>query len=356
MIISYQKKDMDPLSGQQTRKGSRRPKNNFKTTVANKKTIDEKLDLIIDKIIVIDEKLTKVSDKLDTFESQFKSYVNRESYIQEATVTEYAYQTLRKNFRFVDISKHSLRYFFLPTSSDQFTDIDGCILYTPNTSKIENNISSKSHALIIEAKHLITKALVHYKIFQFCKIKQTLHDIKTNATFEKQSLAFENMVLTHNLQSFPESMFFFFASDTLSHEIKEYIYKISTMTLTEKEYNSTVFDFTKEEFNKVVDILDYRIRNDLFRLEKTVKAYSDFFKRLPMSSYKENDRNRIYSYMEQLIPFSTAQEYFAQLENTLGVIQFGILYQFQKGKDMNNTSLFGYEINQGANAWNFAKV
>lgn len=70
----------------------------------------------------------------------------------------------------------------------------------------------------------------------------------------------------------------------------------------------------------------------------------------------DKDQNRIYSYMDLLVPFSIANECFAQLENTLGVIQFGILYQFQKGKDMNNTSLFGYEINQGANAWNFAKV
>lgn len=347
---------METLPTQQTRKGSRRPKNNFKTAVTNKKTIDEKLDLIIDKIIIIDEKLTKVSDKLDTLENQFKSYVKRESDIQEATVTEYVYQTLRKNFRYVDITKHSLRYFFLPTSSDQFTDIDGCILYTPQSSKTENHISTKSHALLIEAKHLITKALVHYKIFQFCKIKQILHDIRANVILENKSLAFENMVLTHNLQSFPENIYFFFASDALSHEIKEYIYKISTMTLSEEEYNASVFDSTKEEFNKVVEILDYKNRNDLFKLEKTVKAYSDFFKTLPMSSYEDKDRNRIYSYMDLLVPFSIANECFAQLENTLGVIQFGILYQFQKGKDMNNTSLFGYEINQGANAWNFAKV
>ncbi len=344
-------------SEQQTQKLTPRPKNTFKNAVTGKKTIDEKLDLIIDKIVIIDEKLTKVSDKLDTLENQFKSYVKRESDIQEATVTEYVYQTLKRNFKFSTITKHSLHYFFLPNSPDQFTDIDGCLIYTPHTPYVNGNISTESHAILIEAKHALTKALVNYKIFQFCKIKSVLQDIKKNTVSEKDpSPAFQNMVLTHNLQSFPDNINFFFASDDLSYEVKEYIYKISTLTLTEEEYDAIVFDSTKRDYNRILEVLDYKTRKELSNLKQSSEIYSAFFKSLNISKYDEDEQKVLHSYMNLLTPFSIAKKCFEQLENTLGIVQFGIFYQFQEGKDMENTSLFGYDINQGANAWNFAKV
>lgn len=321
--------------------------------------IDEKFDILVNKIDNLDAKLTDVSNKVDTLESQFKGYVKHEADIQESTVTEYMRQTLLNYFKTSKVQKHSLQYFFLPSSDDQFTDIDGCLIqtmdghtYTNINGKLRSN--EINHAIIIEAKHSLTKSLVNYKIQQFCTIKQTIEDIKTNKIPEEiQSRSFKSMIAMRSLKYFPDTMYFFFATDDLSAEVKEYIYKISTMTLTKEEYDSVIFEDTKDQYNKILLFLNKDVKDNLFKLDKTVDNYFKFFRELDTSLYPKYQQKMISTLVKALIPFDITQVCFKQVKNTLGVVQFGKIYQFEEGKDIDNTSLFGYDIKQGSNLWNF---
>ncbi len=341
---------------------------NIKTVVQSTTSIDEKFDILIDKMdekfdILVDkiDKLDeKFDNKFDTLESQFKGYIKRESDIQESTVTEYMRQTLLNNFKTSKIQKHSLRFFFLPSSDDYFTDIDGCLIqtmegrtYTNTNGKIRSN--GLNHAILLEAKHSLTKSLVNYKIQQFCTIKQTIEDIKNNTIPEDiQSRSFKNMIITQSLKYFPDTMYFFFASDDLSAEVKEYIYKISTMTLTKEEYDSVILDDTNDLVNKILLFLKKDIKDRLFKLDKSVDNYFTFFRELNTLLYPKYQQKMISTLVKSLTPFDIAKTCFEQIKNTIGVVQFGKIYQFQEGKGIDNTSLFGYDIKQGANLWNFA--
>jgi hypothetical protein len=342
---------------------------NIKSAVKSKVTIEDKIDLILDKIISMDAKIDKLEVRFDTlearfdkFESQFKGYIKRESDIQEATITEYVYQTLVKNFKTSIVIKHPLRYFYLPSSDDTYTDIDGCLVQTMNGPAYKNNNGTMKahgfqHAILLEAKHSLTKSLVNYKIQQFCTIKRTLREIKDNTIPEEvQVSSFKYMILENSLKSFPDVVYFFFASDDISMDVKKYIYKISTMTLTKEEYDKVVLDDIKELFNKILLFLQKDVKDQLFRLEFSVDILTKFFRNLDIAVYQEYQQKMVYMLLKSLMPFHVFQSCTSELKGMLGVIQFGKIYQFEEDKDMEDTSLFGYEINQGANLWNFAKI
>jgi hypothetical protein len=128
------------------------------------------------------------------------------------------------------------------------------------------------------------------------------------------------------------------------------------MTLTKEEYDKVVLNDIKELFNKILLFLQKDVKDQLFHLEFSVDVLSNFFRMLNITEYQEYQQKMVYALLKSLLPFHEFQSCASELKGVLGVIQFGKLYQFEEDKDMEDTSLFGYEIDQGANLWNFARV
>ena len=192
--------------------------------------------------------LQKILEKLTNLEKSFQAYVKNESDIQEKNATHNIRHILEQQYHLSNVSIVPIANFYTPESNDIFTDIDGCIMVTSSSPIHVKNIKGNPKILIvnqvyiIETKHGLTKSIIDKKLKQFCKIYELLGKIRTNKVPIRDPPVsnFDNMVLSCNLKSFPEEIFFVFGSDDINEDEYIFLSKISDGTLDEPWYNEYV--------------------------------------------------------------------------------------------------------------------
>jgi len=289
---------------------------------------------------ILDESFHTLDESFHTLDESFHAYTKRESDIQEYHTTRSVKRLLQEQFPFAKIHISPLKNFYIPTSIEIYTDIDGCIILESPPVLVKNTKGASKELIqkqvyIIEAKHGLTKTMIDKKLKQFCTMYDILKGIQTGLVLipDPPVTRFDNMVISYNLHEFPEDVHFVFASDDITEEDYLFLSSIANGTLTESLYNSYLMKYLKSH-KIITDILDdidvnKLIKNIVKNATSINEIYSLFVKtELPRNASKfskavESQKDSVAKYKDSilnlLIPFSNMNPCYESLKGRLKV-------------------------------------
>ncbi len=294
---------------------------------------------ILERLDSIDTRIEKLESKVNSLENvtnKIQAYIQTESNNKENECTDFIKQSLHQIYRFGVIEKLRFGKFYTPYDNNSLTDIDGC-LFVKTSSMIVKNANGKNRNLnynatyFIESKHGLTMSLVHKKLKQFSLIIDTIHKYQ-NGEIQLSSAKenFKNMVYMHNIQHFPNRIFFIFASDFIPENLQNYLQNIHD-GIDEETYNMYMFENIKSHklMNDVLDdnSIDITLRvhlqnaeyiKDIFNVfdvnvmsekHRPTKKFLDGIKKI--QKYKQN----LYGLYE---PFENMNNVFLRMQGLIG--------------------------------------
>ena len=311
----------------------------------------------------------RVDNLANTVDTLIK-YNRNEARTQEVILTNRVKESLEEDE--YTYPTHTIRSFpfgnfFIPSSNNAFTDIDGCLLIKSNSHG--NNLSGalknsvKDAVYIIEVKHGFTKALIDYKLKQFCTILSVFNDIRNEKLVPSNPprTQFDTMVTNFTLANFLENIQFVFASDYIDPDLAEFISAINAGTINEEMYNTYLM---RQLYSHLLinDILNDKDVNgqikSIFRDGLApIRDIYDLFTIKDLSTVKnkaklayERKKNSIAPYKERILnllpPFNTVKGCYETLKGRLSMFYDGV---YMKKTLMRNASLFNGNENSKNN-------
>lgn len=286
---------------------------------------------ILEGLDSIDRRVCMIENRLDTI----SSYIENESKIQERRATYCLKKTLSGRYSHKIITESQLRSFYTPASNNIFTDFDGCVI--AESPKGDGGVregagEGGNRAYILECKHCITKTIIDRKLKQFCTILDVFRNIKRGTiTVRNPPISkFDNMVLSYNLQNFPDNITFLFVSDYISYEDCNFITFINTGKIDENKYNIYLLQYCKshEVFRAMMDdkcvgqaiksaLVDATTVEDMVHILGPACNSEDAYERdkSTLNRYRR-------SLLNILVPFSSVKDYYKALVGHIGYYRF----------------------------------
>jgi uncharacterized protein (UPF0335 family) len=271
-----------------------------------------------------------------------KKYINNESETSEISMTNQIMELLHGyNSPSYIVEKYPLRYFYVPTSNNQVTDLDGFItVRTRQSVRVRNRTGnprnlSEEKAFIIEVKHAFTFNLIQKKLQQFCVIIDTLRGIRerrlrfSNANSEK----FNQMLDQHDLENLPSDIYFIIASNNIDTQIKLLLEHISNGTLTEQMYMVDMFNNYKSSmlYSDIQDNMYIsRTVKNIFKTSQSVDEIRDIFTNQRFDRQREELAKYKDRVNEILVPYSEIKDCYTSLRGKLGIFSNGKLQLFNR--------------------------
>lgn len=304
------------------------------------------LHKILERLDKIDNRLDKLEVRVGTLEktvNNIQSYIKNESDIQENRLTLHMKELLHGIYNTANIQSSLLKEFYTPSSNKILTDLDGCLIVKSHSGpvRVRNSRTGMNRNImfdrvyIIEAKHGLTKSLIDKKLEQFCIILDTFQKIHTGVYTPKNipDTKFDNMVLSYDLQDFPEDIYFMFASDDLSEDLRNFLILVNNGDVTESKYNEYQMKNLKSHLI-ISDILndtsvggimksqlnDAKTIEDIYALFTTPKKSSNSTNKY--LTIVEEHRHTIMPYKSRLlsllVPYSSVSSCYSTLKGKIG--------------------------------------
>jgi len=250
-----------------------------------------------------------IKKELSDLKHEFHAYTKREGIIQES-IDINKFLRAWENEHITPAYVSPFRDFFRDSNNSLLTDLDGCVL-----------IGKPAHSVyIIESKHALTVDELLKKLTQFCEISDTLESLHTKGVewLNKQSSEFQTMVAKHDLLNFPKDIYFMFASDSMSVEMRGYITKINSGELERNQLQQVRQFQSSELFERIQASADV----PPWAKERLVKANSvnAIFKIITITSAKLEDFKE-----EIMTMFPKSDPCFKQLQGRLGILCLDIV-------------------------------
>ena len=316
---------------------------NVETRLTN---VETRLTNVEIRLTKLETRFTKLETRFTTFEKKVNGYIKNESDIQELNTTQHIKVELESNFPVSLFEIIPFQYFFIPTSRDHITDIDGCIIRrtapvkTTNAAGRNYNLPSGT-AYIIEAKHSLTKQQIDKKLIQFCLILQTINDIHASRIIVRDppTSSFDIMAAMLEVYNFPSDILFIFASDDINESLTRFIQDINKGDMTEEVYNQHLFNSIKESSLISTIILDPTVRKiikHMIHQSRTLNELIGIFtqKTVDTSSSKkeqsfelQKDTLKPYQtdFFSMIVPYSTVESCYKLLKGKLGIFRMNEL-------------------------------
>lgn len=171
------------------------------------------------------------------------------------------------------------------------------------------------------------------------KFQDLLKKIKTNE-IQNPKPKFVKMVKDYQMEKFPDHIFLYMASDSISPTTISYINCIYNNALDEKKYKELTFDML-EEYKDYHEFLK-DIRNAHPKLLKdSLENYNDFYTLLTkLNELNLSDKIKygVNFFMEFAKPYENIKQDLDWAKNRLGVIFHNKIFDFNDIQPFNNTN------------------
>lgn len=304
----------------------------LKTMVTKEEFIE-----LFNKVNNLEKSLLECNNRLKNLENYNK---NKSDAYEEQTLN-ILYDYLSKH---INVGTEKLEIIYLKMIYDKkdnhITDLDGCILLNKNFTKLPLQIIEKklnqtpvnlksnlqkqkksyqddNMLYIVESKNHIIKSDVDMKIKQMITFQCFIKEIKNNKPNLKPKCL--EMVNTYNIESFPEQLYLYIASDCISPKCISYITEIYKGMMTAEKYETMTYEMLMQ-YKGFKDYLKDVPR--FTQIIPKINNYSTVIELLNKIPVVQNDEfNKGTKFFQRFCtPFTSLQTTFKWAKNKIGII------------------------------------